>query len=183
MRAESITHMEANKENNVSLTVTCVLPYDGPCCSITACEQTTCCLLQPHASPIYPERLPVSPLPPLPSHPEQKAGKPGKPPAHRLHTAYVDQRQRALGFRCYWRVPDYKQAKQMPPIPPLTHYIFKNSPSLCPLLCLLPKHFPAAVIWIRGPPLKKRRHLAHALEAKKEKKLNCSLHENVLKQD
>lgn len=57
---------------------------------------------------------------------------PGEPPARRLHTVYVDQRLRALGFLCYWRVPDYTQAKQMHTPHPIT--CLKTPPSLCPLL-------------------------------------------------
>lgn len=52
------------------------------------------------------------------------------------------------------------------PHPPITS--LKTPPIPAHSFATYQNHFPAAVIWIRGPPLKKRRHLAHALEAKKE---------------
>ena len=178
MRAESIIHMETNKENNVSLT-------EWHVCSLTTA---------PAAASVPVGRQPAvfsSHMPPPPTHTAslslslslftpRKKERPGKPPACRPHTAYVDQRRRALGFLCHRRVPDYTPAKQMHPPTPITS--LKTLPQSLPTPLPLTKALPSCCdLNMRAPP-KKRGHLAHALEAKK-KELNCSCHGNVPKQD
>lgn len=105
--------------------------------------------------------------------------RPGKPPSCRPHTAYMDQRLRTLGFLCYRRVPDYTPAKRTHTPTPLH---LKKLPQSLPTPLPLTKALPSCCDLNMRAPLKKRGHLAHALEAKK-KELNCSCHGNVLKQD
>ena len=175
MNADGIHYSPTKKLTSTSQSDMCAHP--APCCSISACGQTTCCLSS-HMPP---------PPPPPPTHnaslsiggvftPGVKALDP------RPAGLTLCKDREPLGFLCYRRVPDYSQAKVMhTPLtaitslttPPVSAHSFSSSSKALPSCCHLNMR----------AQQKKRGHLAHALEAKKKKELNCSCHGNVLKQD
>lgn len=137
--------------------MTCVLPYDGPCCSVTACEPTTCCLLQPHATP--PTTMAVS-------H-SLHCLFPQTPSLQALHCICGSKTESlwvSLLLTCARLYTGQTNAHPHP----ITS--LKTPPSRLPTPLLLIKALPSCCDLNMRAPSKKRRHLAHALEAKKEKK-------------
>lgn len=130
MRAESIHHMEANKENNVAEWHVCSLWRPPAAASLPASARPAVSSSHMPSPPTHSAPQSLSSLRCIRTQSETTLKSQAEPPTRRLHIAHVDQTQRALGFLCYWRVPDYTQAKQVqPPLtPPLHHYLFKKLP-------------------------------------------------------
>lgn len=184
MRAEFIIHMETNKENNVSLTEWHVCsPATAPAAALLPVSRQPA-VFSSHMSP-PPTHSASQPFPllPLPSHPEQKAWNTRRTSSPQAPHCVCGSKTESLGVSLLLTCARLYAGQTNAHPPP--HYMFKNSPQSLPTPCLLPKHFPAAAIWIWGPLRRKEGiwHTPWRLRKSKKKELNCSLHGNVLKQD
>lgn len=155
MHEESIHHIETNKGSQNDM---CAPLWAQHHCLY---EQTTCCIPQPHATPVDPQ-CPHSVLTLCRLHTHSKRrGNPGKPPACRLlmwnnweHWGFSTIDVCQIIHRPKWCTP-----------PP--HYIFKKVPQFLPTPSPLTTALPSCFHFNTRAPSKKGRHLAHAFEDKK----------------
>lgn len=98
--------------------------------------------LEPHATPAYSQSLSLSAPSAFTPRVKDLNDQANPHPAGLTLLMWIKGRE-PWGFSAIEVCQIIQRPNKCTPPP---HYIFKNSPSLCPLLSLLPKHFPAAVI-------------------------------------
>lgn len=167
MRADSIIHMETNKENTVSLT-------EGRVCAAPA-----------STSPPVGRQPAVSwatchpPPPSMPSREKAPRGQASPQPAGLTRLMWI--KVRALGFLCCRRVPDYTPAWQTHTPPhPITSL---KTPRVSAHTFFASYQSTSQLLWFEyeGPSEEKR---ASGTRLRGwGNVLNCSCHGNVLKQD